>query len=400
MHCDRLWTHARLATMVGRSVSVIEDGVVACLDGRIAYAGPQADAPAGLDAADVIDCGGRLVTPGLVDCHTHLVHAGHRAQEFQRRLAGEMYQSIAASGGGIVSTVNATRAATVDDLVEATLLRLDALIAEGVTTVEVKSGYGLETRTELNQLRAARRLSKVRPIDVVTTFLGAHAVPPEFQQDRDAYVDRVCTEQLPAVAGAGLANAVDAYCEGIAFTPVQITRVFDAARRHGLPVKLHADQLSDGGGAALAARYGALSADHLEYTSTEGVDALARAGTVAVLLPGAYLMLRETQRPPIEALRAREVPLAVATDANPGTSPLTSLLTAMHLAAVQFGMTVEECIFGVTREAARALGRLDTVGTLERGKWCDLAVWNVAEPAELVYWLGLPRLHARVWRGR
>lgn len=305
---------------------------------------------------------------------------------------------MARAGGGIVSTVKATRGASVDALIESALPRLDALIAEGVTTIEIKSGYGLELATERRQLLAAKRLEKERRIDVRATFLGAHAMPPEIA-DKDAYIDLVCREMLPAVAREGLAEAVDAFCEGIAFSSEQVSRVFEAARRHGLKIKLHADQLSNLGGAALGARFGALSADHLEYTDEAGAAAMARAGTVAVLLPGAYYFIRETKIPPVEAFRRHNVRVAVATDCNPGTSPLTSLLTAMNMAATLFRLTVEENIAGVTREAARALGRLDEIGTLEAGKFCDLAIWDIERPAELVYRLGFNPLHARIWRG-
>jgi imidazolonepropionase len=400
---DRLFRNARLATLEpGRDgLGVIEKGAIACRHGRILYAGPEADLPSEL-ATDpaIVDCEGRWITPGLIDCHTHLVHAGDRAREFELRLNGASYEEIARAGGGIVSTVRATRAASEEDLVAQALPRLDALIAEGVTTVEIKSGYGLETKTEARQLRAARRLAELRQVDVTTTFLGAHALPPEAAGDKDAYMELVAGQMLPTIAGERLADAVDGFCEGIAFGPEQIARVFGAARRLGLPVKMHADQLSNLHGAALAARFGALSADHLEYTDEEGVAAMAGAGTVAVLLPGAFYFLRETRIPPVEAFRRHGVPIAVATDMNPGTSPLSSLLLAMNMAATLFRLTVEECIAGVTREAARALGRLDQVGTLAAGKFCDLAIWDIDRPAELVYRMGFNPLHARIWRGR
>jgi imidazolonepropionase len=282
--------------------------------------------------------------------------------------------------------------------VRASLPRLDRLIAEGVTTIEIKSGYGLDRETEARMLRAARRLAQERPVDVVTSFLGAHALPPEADGDKERYIDAVCA-MIPAVAREGLADAVDAFCEGIAFSPAQSARMFAAAKAAGLPVKLHADQLSNLHGAALAAEHGALSADHLEYTDADGVAAMARAGTVAVLLPGAFYMLREQQLPPVDELRRRRVPIAIATDCNPGTSPITSLLTIMNMAATLFRLTIDEAVAGVTREAARALGRLDHIGTLERGKWCDLAIWDIEQPAELVYRVGFNPLHARVWRG-
>jgi imidazolonepropionase len=384
--------------IAGRELDVIPDGVVLARQGCIEFAGPESDLPSGLGAsAEDIDCGGRLVTPGLVDCHTHLVHAGHRAHEFQLRLAGATYEEVARAGGGIASSVKATRAASVEDLVRQSLPRLDALLAEGVTTVEIKSGYGLELEAEARQLRAARRLGELRPVTIRTTFLGAHALPPEAGGDADGYIRLVAEEMLPRLAAEGLVDAVDGFCERIAFSPEQIARVFDAAKAFGLPVKLHAEQLSNLGGAALAARYGALSADHLEYLDEPGVAALARSGTVAVLLPGAFYYLREVQAPPVDVLRRHAVPMALATDMNPGTSPLSSLLLAANMAATLFRMTVGECLAGITREAARALGLLDQVGTLSAGKRCDLAIWDVEEPAELVYRIGFNPLYARVW---
>ena len=397
---DRLWRDARLATLAATraGLGVVDKGLIAAKDGRIVYAGPAKDAPA-LDASDRIGCEGRWITPGLIDCHTHLVYAGDRAHEFELRLAGASYEEVARAGGGIVSTVRETRVASEDALVAAALPRLDALLAEGVTTIEIKSGYGLELETERRQLRAARRLASERSIDVRTTFLGAHALPPEIG-DKDAYIAIVCDDMLPAIAADGLAEAVDAFCEGIAFSPEQTRRVLEAARRHGLRVKLHADQLSNLKGAALAASFGALSADHLEYADSEGAAAMAKAGTVAVLLPCAYYFIRETQAPPVALFRQHGLGMAVATDCNPGTSPSTSLLTAMNMAATFFRLTVEENIAGVTREAARALGRLGEVGTLEAGKLCDLAIWNIERPAELVYRIGFNPLHARIWRGK
>jgi imidazolonepropionase len=375
------------------------DGVVACREGRIVYAGPASAAP-DLIADENIDCEGRWITPGLIDCHTHLVFGGDRSAEFELRLAGASYEEIAKAGGGIVSTMKATRATSEEALVEASLSRLDALIAEGATTVEVKSGYGLSLADELKMLRAARALATRRPLGVRTTLLGAHALPSEFEGDADGYIDLVCKEMIPAAAKAGLADAVDAFCEGIGFSAAQTRRVFESAHAHGLPVKLHAEQLSNLHGAILAAEFGALSADHLEYLDDAGVAAMARARTAAVLLPGAYYFTRETKLPPIEALRAAGVPMAIATDCNPGTSPTTSLLLIMNMAATLFRMTVTECIAGVTREAAVALGLGHELGTLEAGKSCDLAIWDVERPAELVYWLGQNRLHSRVWRGR
>jgi imidazolonepropionase len=398
MRFDTIWLDARLATLAPRGLGIIERGTVAAKDGRIAFAGPMAELPTGWDALDRVGLDGRWMTPGLVDCHTHMVYAGNRAHEFELRLAGASYEDIARAGGGIVSTVKATRAASEDGLVAATLPRLDCLLADGVTTVEIKSGYGLDRETEVRMLRAARRLAQERKIAVITSFLGAHALPPEANGDKEQYIGEVCA-MIPAVARDKLADAVDAFCENIAFSPEQTARVFRAAQAAGLPVKLHADQLSNLGGAKLAADFGALSADHLEYTDEDGVAAMARAGTVAVLLPGAFYVLREKQVPPVDALRRQGVPIAIATDSNPGTSPITSLLLILNMAATLFGLTVDEAIAGVTREAARAVGRLGEIGTLEPGKWCDLAIWNIERPAELVYRIGLNPLHARVWRG-
>jgi imidazolonepropionase len=392
-----IWLDARLATMAGPGLGVVERGAVAAKDGRIAFAGPLAELPSGWDARERIALDGRWITPGLIDCHTHLAHAGDRAHEFELRLAGASYEEIARAGGGIVSTVKATRAASEDALVAQSLPRLDALMAEGVTTIEIKSGYGLDRENEGKQLRAARRLGRERTVDVATTFLGAHALPPE-ASDKDHYIDDVCA-MIPEIARMRLADAVDAFCEGIAFPPTQVARVFDAAKAAGLPVKVHADQLSNLHGARLAAEHGALSADHLEYTDEDGVAAMRRAGTVAVLLPGAFYVLREKQVPPVEALRRHNVPIAIATDCNPGTSPITSLLLTMNMAATLFRLTVDECIAGVTRNAARALGRAD-IGTLETGKQCDLAIWDIERPAELVYRIGFNPLHARIFRGK
>jgi imidazolonepropionase len=402
MRCDRLWRNARLATLAANQpgLGIVEDGAVACRDGLIVYAGPQRDAPAGLDVAQTIDCAGRWITPGLIDCHTHLVYAGDRAQEFEQRQNGVSYEQIARQGGGILSTVNATRAASEAELVASALARLDALIAEGVTTIEVKSGYGLSLEHERKMLQAARALGRAREITVLTTFLGAHALPPEFAGRADDYIREVCEVMLPALASAGLIDAVDAFFERIGFTRAQTERVFAAAAAAGLPVKLHAEQLSNSQGAQLAAGFQALSADHLEYLDASGVAAMAQAGTVAVLLPGAFYTLRETRLPPLDLLRELQVPMALATDNNPGTSPLTSLLLVMNLAATLFRMTVDECLIGVTRSAAQALGLAAQTGTLAPGKHCDLAIWNIERPAELVYYLGRNPLHARVWRGR
>ncbi|RWO58795.1 imidazolonepropionase [Mesorhizobium sp.] len=399
----RLWHNARLATMADSAagLGIVEDGAIVARDGLIVYAGQEADMPAAFSQnAEIVDCEGRWITPGLIDCHTHLIHAGNRANEFEMRLAGATYEEVTRAGGGIVSSVKALRAASQQELVAQSLPRLDALIAEGLTTIEVKSGYGLDLENEKKSLRAARLLGENRPVTVTTSFLGAHALPPEAKGDKDAFIDLVANEILPAVTAEDLADAVDGFCEGIAFSPEQISRVFDAAKAAGLPVKLHADQLSNLHGAELAARYGALSADHLEYTDEAGAAAMARAGTVATILPGAYYFIRETKKPPIGLFRQHGVKMAVATDCNPGTSPLTSLLLTMNMAATLFGLTVDECLAGVTREAARALGRLGSTGTLEAGKSADLAIWDIERPAELVYRMGFNPLHARIWRGR
>jgi imidazolonepropionase len=387
---DALWTNAHVATLRGGRYASVSQGAIAASAGRIAWVGPAAalpGAPAKL-AREVHELDGRWLTPGLVDCHTHLVHAGNRAREFELRLQGATYEEIARAGGGIVSTVAATREASEQALFDASLRRLGSLLREGVTTIEIKSGYGLRTDAELKQLRVARRLSDAAPITVRTTFLGAHAVPPEFKGRTDDYVALVCDEMLPAVATAGLADAVDAFCEGIAFSPAQTARVFERAQSLGLPVKLHADQLSDLGGAALAAGFRALSADHLEFTNEDGVRSMAAAGTVAVLLPGAFYFLRETKLPPVQSLRDNGVPIAISTDCNPGSSPLTSLLLTMNMACTLFRLTPEEALAGVTCHAARALGLADTHGTLEAGKVCDLAIWDVTEPAALAYAMG------------
>jgi imidazolonepropionase len=402
MAFDRLWRNARLATLDAArpGLGEIESGAIASKDGRIAYVGPEADLPADPKADSETDCGGRWITPGLIDCHTHLVFAGNRAREFELRLEGASYAEIAKAGGGIVSTVAATRAADLDTLVAQALPRLDQLLAEGVTSIEIKSGYGLDLETEMRMLRAARRLGELRNVSVATTFLGAHALPLEANGDKDRYIDLVCETILPAIAAEGLADAVDAFCEGIGFSAKQCARVFHAARKFDLPAKLHADQLSNLHGGALAARFSALSADHLEFTDEAGIAAMAAAGTVAVLLPGAYYFLKETRKPPIAMLRAHAAHMAIATDCNPGSSPLTSMLLAMNMGATLFGLTPHECIVGTTRAAARALGKQADVGTLEVGKFCDLAIWNVETPAELVYRMGFNPLQTRIWRGQ
>jgi imidazolonepropionase len=395
MRAGRIFTNARLATMAPGlpGLGVIEHGMIAERHGRILYAGPAQN----FDTEKTVDCEGRWITPGLIDCHTHLVFGGNRAQEFEMRLNGASYEEIARAGGGIAATVNATRAASAAELASASRLRLNALLAEGVTTIETKSGYGLSETSELKLLGVIREIGSTYPVDVAATFLGAHALPPEFAADRDGFLRLLCEVLIPQIAGEKLADAVDGFCEGIAFTPMEIARYFTAARAHGLAVKLHADQLSNSQGAALAARFGALSADHLEYTDAEGVIAMAASGTVAVMLPGAFYTLRESQSPPIGLFRRHGVNMAVATDLNPGTSPLTSLLLAMNMAATQFRMTVEECLLGVTRNAALALGRGHNVGTLEAGKACHLAIWNIEQPAELVYQIGFNPLHQRIW---
>jgi len=380
---DILFVNARLATMAG-GYGIVDDGAVAVRDGRIAWVGPRSEAAA---ADREHDCGGLWLTPGLVDCHTHIVHAGNRSDEWEARLNGASYEDIARQGGGIMSTVRATRAASEDELLRQSAPRIEALLAEGVTTLEIKSGYGLDLASEAKMLRAARRVGELLPVDVATTFLGAHALPPEFAGRADDYIDEICERMLPALAEAGLVDAVDAFCERIGFSHAQTARVFEAARRFDLPVKLHAEQLSDQGGAALVAEYGGLSADHLEHLSAQGAAAMARAGTVAVLLPGAYYFLRETVMPPLALLREAGVPLAVATDCNPGTSPMTSLLLAMNMACTLWRMTPLEALLGVTANAARALGRGD-IGTLEPGKRADFALWDIARPADLAYAIG------------
>jgi len=400
LSCDTVWTAARLLPMTvpGQPDAVIEQGVIAARDGRIVYAGSAEAAPA-FAAGSTIDCGGRLVTPGLIDCHTHLVYGGSRAGEFEARLEGASYEAIARAGGGIVSTMRATRAADEAGLIAASAPRLADMIAEGVTTVEIKSGYGLNLAAERAMLRAARALGSQMRVSVATTFLGAHALPPEYAGQADAYIDLVADTMLPALAAEGLVDAVDAFCEGIGFSATQVERVFAAAGALNLPVKLHAEQLSNLHGAALAARHGALSADHLEHCDDAGIAAMAAAGTVATLLPGAYYFTRETVLPPVAALRAAGVPIALATDCNPGTSPMTSLVLAMNMGATLFRLTVAECLAAVTINAARALGRRD-IGALAPGLWADLAVWDVAQPAELVYRIGGRPLHARYWRGQ
>jgi imidazolonepropionase len=377
---------------------LIDDAALVAENGRIAWVGPAHNLPASYADWPTRDLQGRLITPALIDCHTHVVHGGNRANEFEMRLQGASYEEVARAGGGIVSTVTATRAASQQQLVEAALAFVDAMIAEGVSVIEIKSGYGLEQETELRMLRAARQIAAQRPIVVRTTFLGAHAIPTEYKTQADAYIDTVCIPALRAAHAEGLVDAVDGFCEGIAFSPAQIERVFKVAVELGLPVKLHAEQLSNLGGAALAARYGALSADHLEYLDEAGVKAMADAGTVAVILPGAFYTLRETQKPPIDLLRKHHVPMAVATDMNPGSSPMSSLLLAMNMACTLFRMTPAEALAGATVNAAKALGLSDR-GTLAAGQVADLAVWNAAHPAELAYHIGFNPLHQRIIGG-
>ncbi|MBB3657961.1 imidazolonepropionase [Rhizobium sp. BK650] len=398
-----LWRNARLASLREDlpGLGIIEKGAVVYEGGRILFAGPEGELPSWLiEAAEITDLEGRWVTPGLVDCHTHIVYGGNRAREFEMRLKGATYEEIARAGGGIVSSVKATNALTVEGLIEAALPRLDTLISEGVTTIEIKSGYGLNIEAELKMLRVARALADHRPVRVITSYLGAHATPVEYKGRNYDYISDVVLPGLERARAEGLIDAVDGFCEGIAFSLDDIARVFDKARSLRIPVKLHAEQLSNLGGAKLAASYGALSADHLEYLDEDGARAMAVSGTVAVLLPGAFYAINEKQKPPVEALRQAGVHIAVATDCNPGTSPLTSLLLTMNMAATLFRLTVEECIAGATREGARALGLLEETGTIEAGKSADLAIWDIESPAELVYRIGFNPLHAHVFKGQ
>lgn len=398
--CGQLFVDLTVATMgdAGPAYGLIENAAIAVRGEIIEWVGPLADLPSGYDDTPRTSLGGQLVTPGLIDCHTHIVHGGDRAVEFEMRLNGASYEEVARAGGGIVSTVKATRAATEDTLLADALARVDVMIAEGATCIEVKSGYGLDVDTELRMLRVARAIPAYRAIRVKTTFLGAHATPAEYAGRDDAYIDDICIPALRAAHAEGLVDCVDGFCEGIAFHPAQIARVFDVARDLGLPVKLHAEQLSNLGGAKLAASYGALSADHIEYLDEDGVTAMADAGTVAVILPGAYYTLRETQAPPIALLRQHNVPMALATDLNPGTSPLNSLLITMNMGCTLFRMTPEESLRGVTCNAARALGLTD-VGTIAPGLRADLAVWNIKHPAELAYRIGFNPLSSRIFGG-
>ena len=396
---DLVIHNVHLATME-HGYGELLDAAIAVKDDRIAWFGPGDELPA--SGAVLHDGQGCWLTPGLIDCHTHIVHAGNRSDEFEARLNGASYEDISRAGGGIMSTVRATRAASDDELLRQSLPRVLALLAEGVTTLEIKSGYGLDAASEAKMLRVARRIGQELPVSVRTTFLGAHALPPEYAGRADAYIDLLCAQVLPWLAGDGLVDAVDAFCERIGFTPAQTQRVFEAATALDLPVKLHAEQLSDLGGAALVARHGGLSADHLEFLSEEGVAALAQHGTVAVLLPGAYYFLRETQPPPVAALRAAGVPMAVSTDCNPGTSPMTSLLLAMNMACTLWRLTPQEALAGCTIHAARALGLQDQTGSLAVGKRADFTLWRIARPADLAYALGLNPcagvVHGGVWR--
>jgi imidazolonepropionase len=389
LNWDALWVNVHLATMASSDgYGEIRDGAIAVRNGRIAWIGTRSALPAGYRAAVEHDGSGCWLTPGLIDCHTHIVYAGNRSDEFEARLNGAGYEEIARRGGGIMSTVRATRAASEQALYEAGLARVRQLLAEGVTTLEIKSGYGLDLESERKMLRVARRIGAEQPVRVKTTFLGAHALPPEFAGEPERYVDNVCERMLPALAAEGLVDAVDAFCEKIGFSAAQTERVFQAAQRHGLPVKLHAEQLSDQGGAALTARYRGLSADHLEYLSSQGIAAMAAAGTVAVLLPGAFYFLRETRLPPIQALRDASVPIAIATDCNPGTSPMTSLLLAMNMACTLFRMTPREALAGTTAHAATALGMRHEAGSLAVGKAADFALWQIDRPGDLAYAIG------------
>jgi imidazolonepropionase len=400
MRADTLWVNVHLATLAeAQGYGAIEDGAIAVHDRRIAWLGRRADLPPDLIAERTCDGGGRWLLPGLIDCHTHLVWAGSRAHEFEQRLQGASYAAIAASGGGILATVRATRSASAEDLYAQSAKRFAALLAEGVTTVEIKSGYGLDAESEFKILRAARRLGEAHTANVITSFLGAHAVPPEYTGRADDYIDFLCTQLMPDLHAEGLIDAVDAYCEGIAFSPQQVARLFAAAQNLGLPVRLHADQLSDTGSARLAAQYHALCADHLEYAQEDGIRAMAAAGTVAVLLPGAYYTLREKRDPPVALLRRHRVPIALATDCNPGTSYCTSPRLIMNLACTLFGFTPAEALAGFTRNAARALGLQTDRGRLARGLRADFSLWDIPHPAELAYALGARSNAGRVIDG-
>lgn len=386
---DAIWINATLVTCEN-GYGIIEQAALAVKDGKIAWIGDMAALPADLEqqVEFIHDVSGACITPGLIDCHTHLVYAGNRAYEFELRLEGVSYEEIAKKGGGIQSTVSQTRGASEEDLLQQVLIRARTMLANGVTTIEIKSGYGLDLETEIRILQVAKRIGEILPITVKKTFLGAHTFPKEFKNNPEQYVDLVCNEMLPAIAELDLADAVDVFCEGIAFNLAQTKRVFAKANELGLPVKCHSEQLSDSNSAALAAKYNALSVDHLEYLSEDGVKAIAAAGTTAVVLPGAYYYLREVKKPPIDMLRSAQVPLAIATDCNPGTSPIMSLPVIMNMACTLFRMTPEEALLGVTQNAAKALGMADSHGTLTVGKIADLAVWDIGYPAELAYYIG------------
>ncbi len=390
-----IFVNANVATMMEGHYGLLPDAAIACDNGIIHWVGLRGEIPEACSDWQQRDLGGRLVTPALIDCHTHIVHGGNRANEFEMRLQGATYEAVARAGGGIVSTVTATRTSTVDELVASALPRIDALIAEGASVIEIKSGYGLDCDTECNMLRAARRIATLRPVKVVTSFLGAHAIPTDFKGRADDYIDKVCIPALKAAHAEGLVDAVDGFCEGIAFSAAQIRRVFEAAVVLGLPVKLHGEQLSNLGGAKLAAEFGAMSAEHLEYVDEAGVEAMAKAGTIAVILPGAFYTLRETKAPPIDLFRKHKVAMAVSTDMNPGSSPMTSLLLAMNMACTLFRMTPEEALAGATTHAARAL-RLTTHGGIAKYHVANFAVWNVNHPAELAYRIGFNPLHERI----
>lgn len=398
-----LWYNARLATLAPTlpGLGIVENGIIAVRDGKIAFAGLQEELPGDLAmAGERFDCAGRWITPALIDCHTHLVFGGDRAMEFEMRLNGAAYEEIARAGGGILSSVRSTRSLTEDELTEQALRRLDTLLGEGVSTVEIKSGYGLDIETELKMLRVARRLASLRPVRIVTSYLAAHATPPEYKGRNRDYIADIVLPGMERGHAEGLIDAVDGFCEGIAFSVEEMKLVFEKAKSLGLPVKLHAEQLSNLGGAELAASYSALSSDHLEYLDEAGAGALAKAGTVAVLLPGAFYALRETRKPPVQMLRDLRVDMALATDCNPGTSPLTSILLTMNMGATLFGLTVDECLTGTTRNAAKALGISAQTGTLQTGKSADFTIWDIERPAELVYRIGFNPLHAHVFKGR
>ena len=394
-----LFKNATIATMTNQgSYGLIECGALYIRDGKIDWVGKVSEIPSEFLHSKSEDLEGRLVTPGLIDCHTHIVYGGNRSVEFEMRLNGASYEDVARAGGGIISTVSDTRLSSIEDLVKDSLPRVDQLISEGVTLIEVKSGYGLDRETELKMLKAARQIQSERPIRVVTTFLGAHAVPPEYKDDPDTYIDTICIPTLHDANNEGLVDSVDAFCENIAFDVDQVERVFQSAKKMGLPVKVHSEQLSHMGGTKLAADYGALSADHIEYANAQDAKALSIAGTVAVLLPGAFYTLRETQLPPLLDLRNEKVPIAIATDCNPGSSPLTSILLTMNMACTLFQMTPQETLAGVTKNAAKALGRKDS-GTIEIGNRADLCIWDVKHPAELSYRIGFNPLHRRIFGG-